>query len=375
MTPEPGDLARVVAVLGGDAPLRFQAPGRVNLMGDHTDYHEGLVLPMAIDRRCTVAARSNGDEVVRVRSLDLEGDAVSVPADGSAAADEVEPPWGRLVAGVAAALAERGRAPVGVDAVLTSTVPDGSGLSSSAAFEVALALALGAAAGEQLKGRQLALACQRAEHLGTGVPSGIMDQLASVAGRAGSALLIDCRTLETRPVPLPDTAEVLVVHSGLRRTLAGSAYAERRRDSEADAAELGLESLRDATREQVADRPLARHVVSENERVLQTAAALASGDGAEAGRLFLESHASLRDDYRVSTPELDALVEALVDAGALGARLTGAGFGGCVVALTRLGEADAVADDATARYRSETGREPTAFVCRAADGAGPLPDA
>jgi galactokinase len=199
-----------------------------------------------------------------------------------------------------------------------------------------------------------------------------MDQLIAVSGREGCALLIDCRSLDTRPVRLPDALGVLVVHSGQERTLAASAYAERRRACEALAATLGIRALRDATPEQVADHPFGRHVVSENARVLDAVEALEDGNLEELGRLMTESHASLRDDYRVSTPELDALVKALVDAGAHGARLTGAGFGGAAVAACDADAAAAVGDTAMSRYRGVTDLEPQAFLCRAVDGAGRL---
>jgi galactokinase len=342
-------------------------------MGDHTDYNDGFVLPVAIDRECVAAARVRDDGVVRVRSLDVDpGDAVvEIPADGSAEPTAVEPAWGRYVAAVVRVLAESGRAPVGIEAVIASTVPPGSGLASSAALEVACALALADAAGFSLSRDELARACQRAEEAATGVPCGIMDQLASLAGEAGSALLVDCRSLELQPVSLPAGVAVLVVHSGVSRALAESEYAQRRAACEAIARELGVPALREARPADVKERPLARHVVSENERVVATAEALAAGDTAALGALFAASHASLRDDYRVSTPEVDALVRALIDAGALGARLTGAGFGGCVVALVERPDAARVADDACARYRAETGRDPTAFVCEAVAGAGP----
>jgi galactokinase len=255
--------------------------------------------------------------------------------------------------------------------VLFSTVPAGSGLSSSAALEVACALALDHVASFELPATELALACQHAEHIATGVPSGIMDQLVSLSGRAGAALLLDCRNLEREPVPLPSSLSVLAVHSGLPRTLVGSAYAERRAACEAAAARLGLRALRDATPELVAHDPFARHVVSENARVVEAAAAIRTGDLESITALYAASHASLRDDFRVSTPELDTLVSILVQEGALGARLTGAGFGGCVVALARSGDAPAIAGRATQRYRAETGREPRAFICRTAAGAGP----
>jgi galactokinase len=332
----------------------WRAPGRVNLIGDHTDYNEGFVLPVAIDLECVVRASARTDREV-LTSWE-ESDAGS----------------GRYVDGVVEALARRGRPPVGIDAHVSSTVPVGAGLSSSAALEVSLALALCDAAGFQLSPLELALACQEAERTATGVPCGIMDQLTSVAGRAGCALLIDCRSLEVEHIPIPGSLAIVVVHSGLSRALAGSAYAERRAACERVAAELGVGALRDATPEQVAGEPRARHVVSENARVLQAAGALRLGDIHALGPLLAASHASLRDDFEVSTPELDALVEALVRAGALGARLTGAGFGGCVVALAEHGEAEAVAVRATADYRAATGLEPTTYLCRAADGAGPI---
>jgi galactokinase len=348
----------------------FRAPGRLNLMGDHTDYTEGFVLPLAIDRETVITARYTDDGRVRVRSDGHDG-VVDVAADGSSDPQAMAPAWGRPIAGVTAVLAARGRGAIGVEAEISSTVPEGSGLSSSAAFEVAVALALCAAAGLALDRRELALACQEAEHLSTGVPSGVMDQLASLYGVAGTALLIDCRSLAIEEVPLPDGLGVVAVHSGVARRLDATPYAERRAACEAAARGLGLASLRDATYEQVRDDPIARHVVTENRRVHATAEALRAGDVERAGALFEESHASLRDDFGVSTTELDVLVEELERAGAYGARLTGAGFGGSVVAIAPAAEAGAVAGAAADAYARRTGLEPTVFVCRAVDGAGP----
>jgi galactokinase len=349
----------------------FRAPGRVNLIGDHTDYHDGFVLPLALDRDCVVAAHPCDNGRVTVRSAELEG-AVDVAADGSDEPSSVEPAWGRYVAGVVRALVDAGRAPVGLDAALSSTVPVGSGLSSSAALEVAIALALADAAGFRVPATELARACQRGEHVATGVPSGVMDQLVALLGRADHALLIDCRTLTAEPIALPDALAVLVVHSGVPRTLAASAYAERRADGERVAARLGVPTLRDASLDAVRDEPRARHVVTENQRVLQFADALRAGDTAALGSLMLASHASLRDDYEVSTPELDLAVDLLVEHGAAGARLTGAGFGGCVVALVPRAQVRAVAGKAVAAYRAETGLDAGAFEVQAVDGAGRL---
>jgi galactokinase len=324
---------------------------------------------LAIDRSCVVAARPAS--AVRARSLDLGGE-VEIPPDGTLDPASISPAWGRYVAGVVRELAAAGRPPAGLDAVLASDVPLGSGLSSSAALEVACAIALADAAGWQPGSAVLAEACRAAEETATGVPCGIMDQLVSLAGREGEAMLIDCRSRALRGVPLPDRLAVLAVHSGLARSLEASGYAERRSACERLAKKLGVGSLRDATPEQVADEPLGRHVVSENARVLEAEVALGRGNLDALGRIFRASHLSLARDFRVSTPELDTLVEALDDAGAFGARLTGAGFGGCVVAACDAETVDAVAQEATARYRERTRLEPTAFVCRPVAGAGPF---
>jgi galactokinase len=366
---------RIAETLGGGSDVRwFRAPGRVNLMGDHTDYNDGFVLPVAIDLDCVIASRRRGDARIRVQSLDAPEAqrSVEVPADGGSAPSDVKPAWGRYVAGVARALAGLGRPPVGIDAVLSSAVPLGSGLASSAALEVAIALALCAAGGLRADWRSLALACRDAEQLATGVPCGIMDQLACLKGREGHALLIDCRSLHVSHVRISRRLAIVAIHSGMPRKLEESAYAERRAACEAIAAALRLPALRDANIDKVRDLPLARHVVSENARVLETVTALEKEDAAALGRLFGDSHGSLRDDYRVSTPELDALVAALIAAGANGARITGAGFGGCVVGLSERSGASAVADEAARRYRAQTGLEPTAWVFTPSAAAGPL---
>jgi galactokinase len=349
----------------------FVAPGRVNLMGDHTDYNAGFVLPLAIDRACTATVTPADGPTVNARSEQLTG-AVTVAADGRDDPRAVEPVWGRFVAGVVGALTDHGLTVPGTELVITSTVPPGSGLSSSSALSVAVTLALADAAGDDLDGLdrvEIARLALAAEVAATGVPGGLMDQLASLFGQRHRALLIDCRTNAVEPVPIAPGVSVLVVHSGVPRTLAGTAYAQRRAECDTIAARLGLETLRDATPTQVDKEPRARHVVSENARVLATAAALPDGDLSVLGPLLLASHASLRDDYEVSIPELDLLVELLVECGAAGARLTGAGFGGCVVALAQRNHADDIVAKAALRYRSATGIEPLAFVARAVGGA------
>ncbi len=307
------------------------APGRVNLIGDHTDYMGGLVLPMAVDLATTVSGVRGGNTIDLVSAQSDLPLRLDLPVTDPSV---VQPPWGRYVAGVAAELGSAH----GFRGTVDSTVPVGGGLSSSAALEVAVALALGAT-GTPL---EIAQACQRAEVAATGVPCGIMDQLCSAAGVEGHALLIDCATMDITPVPVPDTACVWVVDSGQQRELAGSAYAERRSQCEAAAALVGplptaepgrIDSLQDPLL-----RARARHVRSECDRVRSFAAAFVSGDLAGAGRIMVQSHASLRDDFGVSTPVLDDLVDRLVGTdGVYGARLTGAGFGGCVVALARPG--------------------------------------
>ena len=312
-----------------------RAPARVNLIGDHTDYTGGLVLPMAIDRWTEVRVRPTGDDQIRLVSSE-EADAAVIPLSVSNP-EALTPQWARYVGAVVAEV----RPSSGFEGTVTSTVPSGSGLSSSAALEVACALAFGAPGNDVLALAQL---CQRAEHRAVGVPSGIMDQLASAGGVRGHALLIDCTTMVVTPIALPpdDEVEVVVIHSGQPRALADSAYAER--VAQCQAAEVVIGPLRLASAADVAtiDDPLvrarARHVVSENQRVRDFAHAMRTGDVEGAGQLMYASHESLRADYGVSTTVLDAMCHRLgAIPGVLGARLTGAGFGGCVVVLCRPG--------------------------------------
>lgn len=313
-----------------EGPLRAFAPGRVNLIGDHTDHMGGPVLPMAIQLGTTVSGVRGGARIELTSDL-FDGEVrLDLPVGDPAS---TSPAWGRYVAGVAAQLG----ATIGLSGQVTSDLPAGAGLSSSAALEVAVALALGgdAVAADPL---HVARSCQAAERLATGVPCGIMDQLASVAGVEGHALLIDCSTLQVTPVPLPEQACIWVVHSGQERTLAGSAYADRRAECERARDELGhLPSADPDAVERLRDpvvRARARHVRSESARVHAFADALRAGDLGTAGALMVASHRSLREDFEVSTPALDATVARLLATpGVHGARLTGAGFGGCVVAL------------------------------------------
>jgi galactokinase len=314
-----------------DGPtLRAFAPGRVNLIGDHTDYTGGWCLPIALQWGTTVVGTPGGDRIRISSGLD---DTTTDLAREGTDLSEAEG-WARYVAAVAAEV----RPAKGFTGRITTTLPIGAGLSSSAALEVALALALG------FEGRpeELAEAAQRAEHAAVGVPCGIMDQLTSVFGRRGHALLIDCQSLEVLEVPVPEGADICIIDPGQSRSLAGSAYGDRRADCVA--AEQRIGPLRKATLDAVASledpvvRRRARHVVTENRRVLDAAKALRRGDWATVGAAMLASHRSLRDDFEVSTPVLDGLVDRLVRTdGVHGARLTGAGFGGCVVALCEPG--------------------------------------
>jgi galactokinase len=307
------------------------APGRVNLIGDHTDHTGGLCLPMAVSMGVTIRGERSGADV-RLASGSLPGRA-TVPTTIEDPTS-VDPPWARYVAGVVAEL----RPQIGLQGEIRSDLPIGAGLSSSAALELAVALALG------FEGSALDLArlCQRAEQAASGVPCGILDQLASAGGVAGHALLMDCHELSLEPIPMPAGVEVVVVHSGQERTLAGSAYADRR--AECEEAQRRIGPLRDAATEHVEalDDPVlrrrARHVVTENRRVLEAADALRTGDLAALGALFVDSHRSLRDDFESSTPVVDATVDRLLAIpGVLGARMTGGGWGGCVVAVTEPG--------------------------------------
>ena len=310
-------------------------PGRVNLIGEYTDIVDGLVLPMAIDLGTTVTGEPGGDVVTLTSADETEPAVVRLGVTDPASC---QPSWARYVAGVVAEL----RPTVGFTGTVTTTVPIGAGLSSSAALEVAVALALGFD-GDAV---DLAQLTRRAEHAASGVPCGIMDQLASAAGVAGSALLIDCHTLTVTPVPMPDDVEVRVIHSGQTRQLVGSAYGERKAAVDAAAAALGpLRLLDDPGSVDQLDDPVvrrrARHVITENARVRRFADRLSAGDLTAAGAEMAASHASLRDDFEVSTTVLDELVDRLsATPGVYGARLTGAGFGGCVVALTAPGTLD-----------------------------------
>ena len=336
----------------------MRAPGRVNLIGEHTDYNEGFTLPMALPFDTVVAMTSVGDAVTGVVTVSSAGfgELRFRPSDDPA---EV-PTWARHLAGCVALLGERGIPAGGWRSSIDTDIPTGASLSSSAALEVAVITSLLARAGEAWSPIEVARLGQRVENEVVGLRSGIMDQFISAGAVAGHASLMDCRRLTLDPAPLPPGVAVAVMDTGTRRVLAEAAYDDRRAACERAAAALGLAALRDADLGDVEsipdliDRRRARHVVSENSRTLEAADAMRGGDVVELGRLMQASHVSLRDDYEVSGPGLDGIVEvAGLSPGCLGARMTGGGFAGCAVAIVRVDEADAFARAVVDGYRYE----------------------
>lgn len=360
-----------------------QAPGRVNLIGEHTDYNDGFVLPCAINFGTLIAASARRDPVVRVVAADYNGemdefrlDQPIVPlADGA---------WPNYVRGVVKYLQEHGLPLQGANLALTGDVPQGAGLSSSASLEVAVTQAFKTLQGfDDLSPTDMALIAQRAENRFVGCNCGIMDQLVSARGEAGCALLIDCRSHETRAVPMPPDVVVMIVHSRVRRGLVGSEYNTRRKQCEAAARHYGVRALRDLSLAQLEAQAgdldatvfrRARHIVTENQRTLDAAEALAAGDLCRMGLLMAASHDSMRDDFEITAPAVDQLVDILQSAiGADGgARMTGGGFGGCAVALLPLDQVDSVRQAVARHYRAPTGEAGTVYVCQASAGAGPL---
>ena len=361
--------AGLAAMLPAGAELLGRAPGRANLMGEHTDYNDGFVLPVALGMTITVAGRPS-DGQIRLRSLGAREQAIVDPSDGSGPTAG----WGRYVAAVVKVLLQEGVPIRSIQGVIASDLPSGSGLSSSAALEVAVAMAL---LEEPMDPIRLARLCQRAENVHVGVQCGIMDQMASVASHAGTALLLDCRSFAMEHVPVPDGLELLIVDSGQRRSLDGGDYNRRRAECEEAARLLGVGSLRDIERvEDIGLLPVpldgrARHVVAENSRTLATADALRRDDRAALGVLFAASHASLATDFAVSTPALDTLVGlAVATDGVVGSRMTGAGFGGCTINLVDADLPDGEVAGLIARYEERTGL--TARTWRSAASPGAL---
>lgn len=378
------DLAETTAP-GPAAPLSFGvvAPGRVNLIGEHTDYNDGLVLPLAIDRhvRCDVVRRP--DRLMVLQTDRTEHPEVCIDLDRPLEPLPLRGSWAAYPCGVAAGFQRLGWVIPGFHARISATLPPGAGLSSSAALEVCMATVIETLCGKRLSLADKALLCQRAEHEFAGVPCGIMDQFAVTFAKPGHALLLDCQTRHMVHVPLPaDAVALLVIHTGVKHSLADGEYANRRAACASATRLLGVGSLRDLC---VAEwRRLSqalpdiehrrsRHVVTEHERTLAFVDALQARDWQAAGEQMYGSHASLRDDYEVSCPELDILVELSRHIpGVFGCRMTGGGFGGCAVALVESSEAPRIQKDFEQEYRKRTGIDPLAFVTRPMGGAAPV---
>jgi galactokinase len=365
----------------GREPAVYRAPGRVNLIGEHTDYNDGLVLPAAIDLFTWVALAPRSDAHVRLRSEDLNEAAEFELGPDS---QETTARWSRYVFGVALMLERDGQRLKGADLLIHGEVPMGAGVSSSAALEVAAGFALLANSGVAIEGRRLARLCQKAENEIVGTRCGIMDQLASACCIADHALLLDCRSLDFRNLPLPAGMRLVISNTMAKRELAATAYNTRRAECEEGVRILAqrfphVRALRDVTLEQLGSCRSAmpenvfkrcRHVITEDERVLQAADALERNRLDDLQSAMAESHRSLRDDYEVSCAELDLLVDlANREHGVHGARMTGAGFGGCTISLVEADAVDAFRDRVSAEYERRTGIRPDIYCCRAADGA------
>ncbi len=379
------DLATKFRKRYGKTPRLFRAPGRVNLIGEHTDYNDGFVLPMALNQGTVVAIAARSDRKVRIWSLNLQD---SHELDLNRLGSGRHGHWLDYVEGIASALTDRGIDLTGADIALISDVSIGGGLSSSAALEMSLGIALVSISGSKIDKLSLALAGQTAEHNHVGINSGIMDQFTAVHAMRDHALLLDCRSLVSKHIPLNlHEYQIVICDSRVRHTLASSEYNQRRQDCEQGVKLLSavlpeLHALRDVTPlefessqsilpESVVKR--CRHVIYENVRTLQAAEALSSGDMTRLGKLMLESHQSLRDDYQVSCPELNLLVQsAEAQSGVLGARMTGGGFGGCTVNLVERCRIAAFREQVSREYQARTQIVPAIFEAESGDGASEI---
>lgn len=357
--------------------LVVRAPGRVNLIGEHTDYNDGFVLPCAINFATHVAVRKNGSHNVRIYAQDYrENDTFSLNEPITAGDKQ----WANYIRGVIWALAQHGHMlPEGADIAVSGNVPQGAGLSSSAALEVGIGKALQSLFGLPLNETELAQIGQYAENHFVGCQCGIMDQLVSARGEAGHAVLIDCRSLETQPIPIPAHLSVMIVHSHVRRGLVDSEYNVRRAQCQAAADHFGVRALRDVTPEQWANgadgldelvRRRAHYIICENQRTLDAADALQRGNITALSRLMAESHAGMRDEFEITHPAVDALVEIIGEKIGTqgGVRMTGGGFGGCVVALLPHELVEPVRTHIAANYHARTGLQEEIFVCTPHDG-------
>ncbi|MET4696171.1 galactokinase [Endozoicomonas lisbonensis] len=367
----------------GEQPeLFYQAPGRVNLIGEHTDYNDGFVLPCAIDYQAIIAATPRDDQKLVVTAAAFDGQTtefeLSLPVEPSEDAT-----WSNYVRGVATALLERGLALEGANMAIIGNVPQGAGLSSSACLEVCTGLALTRMSGHDVSLKDLALIGQEAENKYVGVNCGIMDQMVSARGEEGHAMLLDCRSLDTRSVAIPEGAAVVIINSNKKRGLVDSEYNTRRQQCEAVAKHFEVKALRDITVEMLEARKgeldevayrRARHVVTEDVRTLEAAEAMPRGDLKRMGELMAASHISMRDDFEITVPEIDAIVdivkEVIGEEG--GVRMTGGGFGGCVVALAPESKVEAIRQAIDSQYETATGLVADIYVCKASQGASAL---
>ncbi|MEC6881650.1 galactokinase [Photobacterium piscicola] len=368
------------SVLGYVASHIIQAPGRVNLIGEHTDYNDGFVLPCAIDYQAIVAAARRDDNIVRVVAVDYNNEISEFDISQPLEFDQ-QCMWVNYVRGVIKCLLERGYVLGGADIVISGNVPQGAGLSSSAALEVVIGQTFKALFGLTISQQEIALNGQQAENQFVGCNCGIMDQLISAEGEQNHALLIDCRSLETTAVAMPEDMAVVIINSNKKRGLVDSEYNTRRAQCEQAAAFFGVPALRDVTlatfiaRETELDPMVAkraRHVITENMRTEQAAIALSNGNMVLLAELMAESHASMRDDFEITVSEIDTLVDmvkgVIGDQG--GVRMTGGGFGGCIVALVPPTFVDAITAEVNAKYQAATGLQATIYVCKAMAGAG-----
>ncbi len=359
----------------GRAPRIFRAPGRANLIGEHTDYNDGFVLPAAIDMATYVAASPRTDRIVTAESVNFEG-SVSVDLDDREARPRTD--WGKYVQGVALILETRGYRLPGADLLIASDIPLGAGLSSSAALEISVGFALARISGNTIAEMELSKIGQAAEHKYAGVRSGIMDQFVSVHGQAGRALFLDCRSLEWSAIQLPTGASFVICNTKTKHDLAEGEYNKRRTECENAAAMLGKTALRDFSVDDLENmgsqmpellRKRARHVVTENARVLSAVSALKSGDLRKVGELINASHESLCEDFEVSCPALDTMVAiSRRQPGVLGARMMGGGFGGCTINLMLPKAREDFISNVRREYDDETGIVPELYDVRVADG-------
>ncbi|MCD1126369.1 galactokinase [Jinshanibacter sp. LJY008] len=358
----------------------IQAPGRVNLIGEHTDYNDGFVLPCAIDYQTVISCTRRNDNLVRVVAADYHNQQDSFTL-GEDIASHPEYMWANYIRGVILFLQQRAPGFGGADLVISGNVPQGAGLSSSASLEVAVGKAFQVLYQLPLDGVALALNGQQAENQFVGCNCGIMDQLISSLGKKDHALLIDCRSLKTKAVSMPDDMAVIIINSNVKRGLVDSEYNTRRKQCEAAADFFNVTALRDVTIEQLNAAkanldPLvfkrARHVITENTRTLAAADALAAGNLPELGHLMAESHISMRDDFEITVPAIDVLVEIIkpVIGNRGGVRMTGGGFGGCIVALAPQALVDEIRQAVHQQYHQQTGMKEVFYICRASEGAG-----